>query len=141
MTYLPDINVWLALISRRHEHNSRAVRWRASVSGSSIVFCRVTQMGVLRLLTNARVMGPDILTQRQAWNIYDQIMRDPKIGLLSEPMDVEETWRTHTQLDKPSNAVWTDAYLLAFAQEHHLSLVTFDKGLASIDDPAIISLS
>jgi hypothetical protein len=34
------------------------------------VFCRVTQMELLRLLTDEFVMGKDVVWSRDAWRIY-----------------------------------------------------------------------
>ncbi len=45
MTFLPDINVWLALASRRHQHHLLAQQWIAEVD-APIAFCRITQMGL-----------------------------------------------------------------------------------------------
>jgi hypothetical protein len=39
-----------------------------------VVFCRITEMGFLRLLTNRRVMGEDAVNPKAAWKIYDIIL-------------------------------------------------------------------
>ena len=57
---LPDVNVWIAIVADRHEHHATARQWFDSVS-VPVCFCRVTQMAFLRLLTNPKVMGEDIL--------------------------------------------------------------------------------
>ncbi len=59
MTFLPDVNVWVAIAVAEHEHHDRAARWLESTHGHSLAFCRVTQMGFLRLLTNVHVMKGD----------------------------------------------------------------------------------
>ena len=57
MTYLPDVNVWIAMYSPGHAHHLAALDWFNGSSESDLLFCRVTQMGFLRLLTNRHVMG------------------------------------------------------------------------------------
>jgi toxin-antitoxin system PIN domain toxin len=131
-----DANVWLALIWERHEHAELARAWfeqRAldrSADGR-LLFCRFTQLTVLRLLTTAAVMGGDVQTMRGAWAIWDKIASDERVGFLPEPDDLEPRLRKHTRLASASPKVWADAYLLAFAQACSLTLVTFDRALGS----------
>lgn len=51
-----DLNLWLALIDPDHAHNARARPYWENEAAAEIVFCRVTMLGLLRLLTNSRVM-------------------------------------------------------------------------------------
>jgi predicted nucleic acid-binding protein len=62
MTYLPDVNVRIALAAERHKHHSMARQWFIGLRDADLAFCRVTQMGFLRLLTNAHVMQKEVLT-------------------------------------------------------------------------------
>ena len=64
---LPDVKVGVALASDLHVHHGVARDWFMAVCEAGTAFCRVTQMGLLRLLTNSRVMGDDVLNQQQAW--------------------------------------------------------------------------
>ena len=66
-----DINVWVALSSTRHLHHAQALRWFQGLEDAQLVFCRYTQLGLLRLLTTEAVMGGDTLSQAQAWDEYD----------------------------------------------------------------------
>ncbi len=70
---LPDVNVWIAIAADRHEHHATARQWFDSVS-APVCFCRVTQMAFLRLLTNPKVMGEDILRPVEAIGIYRQLI-------------------------------------------------------------------
>jgi toxin-antitoxin system PIN domain toxin len=117
-----------------HVHNQAAMRWFNNVQ-ETIAFCRITQMGLLRLLTNRKVMGEEVLTQQQAWNNYDQLHQDPHVAFLNEPGGLEEAWRSMS----PAYS-WTDAYLLAFAKARDLTLVTFDQALEIAPDSRIIVL-
>jgi predicted nucleic acid-binding protein len=70
--------VWLALSIQSHVHHRAAAQWLAALSGSQrLCFCRRTQLGLLRLPTTAQLMGDDeVLTQVQAWSIYDDWLSD-----------------------------------------------------------------
>jgi len=47
-------------MSLRHVHNRAAMRWLEATGDIQLVFCRISQMGLLRLLTNRHVMGADV---------------------------------------------------------------------------------
>jgi predicted nucleic acid-binding protein len=53
----PDINVWLALLLADHTHRRTALDWWDRCEADSIAFCRITQLGVLRLLTTPAAMN------------------------------------------------------------------------------------
>jgi toxin-antitoxin system PIN domain toxin len=127
---LADINVWLALAYDGHVHHARAQAWFDAVGVRGAAFCRITQLGLLRLATNDKVMGDEVLTQRQAWVMYDGLCGDERVAFLEEPPDIGPVWRQFTQSTYPSTKSWTDAYLAAFASSHALRLVSLDKGFA-----------
>jgi toxin-antitoxin system PIN domain toxin len=125
-TCLPDINVWIALASDRHVHHEAAKNWFAEVEPGGAAFCRVTQMGFLRLITNRHVMVADVVTQKEAWQVYQKLSRDPRVTFLHEPSGIEDEWRQLTQSGSTSTNTWTDAYLAAFALIRGLKVVSFD---------------
>ena len=45
-TFLPDVNVWVALASERHIHNQAAARWFEGIGDGQAVFCRITPIRV-----------------------------------------------------------------------------------------------
>jgi predicted nucleic acid-binding protein len=55
---LPDVNIWIALAAEDHVHHVPARDWFAAQPAASVAFCRITQMGLLRLLTNSTSGGP-----------------------------------------------------------------------------------
>jgi uncharacterized protein len=124
-----DANVWLALIWDRHQHSQFARAWFDDVEDGRFLFCRFTQMTVLRLLTTASIMGADVRTVKASWDIWDRIASDDRIAFLPEPDDLEPQFRKHSRSSTVSPKVWADAYLLAFAQAAGLTLVTFDRAL------------
>lgn len=126
---LVDANVWLALAVKGHAHHSVAKAWFESLADDSCAFCRITQLALLRHLTNSRIMGAAVQTQAQAWQIYDALADDPRVVVLNEPHGVAAIFKALTQAAFPGHAQWTDAYLAAFAQAAGLEIVTFDAGL------------
>ena len=129
---LPDINVWVALASDRHVHHGVARDWFTAIGEAGTAFCRVTQMGFLRLLTNSRVMGEDVLNQRQAWSVYEQLARDQRVVFALEPPDIEPVWKKLTQSAFRVTGLWTDAYIAALALLHNFQVVSFDQGFRKI---------
>ena len=64
----PDINVWAALTYEGHVHHTTAATWFTDLQPDvTLAFCRFTQLGLLRLLTTAVVMGDEVMTQPRAW--------------------------------------------------------------------------
>jgi toxin-antitoxin system PIN domain toxin len=136
--FLPDVNVWLALASPRHIHSPACSAWLDTIHQEGLVFCRVTQMGLLRLLTNESVMGSDVLASRDAWRVYQSILTDERIGFAPEPLVLEAQWKKLTSQKRPTPKVWTDAYLAAFAHSAEMRLVTLDRAVRMLDPEALV---
>ncbi len=129
----PDVNVWVALTYEGHAHHSAARRWFESLDDSArLFFCRITQLGLLRLLTTEAVMGSDeVMSQSGAWRAYDRWLQDERVSFVAEPSAVEEAFRAMSRLRRPAPKDWADSYLAAFALASDLTLVTFDRALHS----------
>jgi len=125
----PDINVWVALTYDRHVHHVRARGWFEGLApGARLFFCRVTQLGLLRLLSAPAVMGPDeAKSQRDAWRAYDRWLEDERVEFLDEPSGLETHFRALTRSRHASTKDWADSYLAAFAEASRLTVVTFDR--------------
>jgi len=114
-----------------HSFHAPARQWFDSLADKEeLLFCRFTQIGLLRLLTQAAVMGDNVKTQREAWAIYDVFVTDGNARLIHEPKSLELSFRRLSSLDSASPQNWADCYLAAFAEEASLCIVTFDKALA-----------
>jgi toxin-antitoxin system PIN domain toxin len=125
---LYDINVWLALELPAHVHHKLAKGWFQTRGERNCVLCRVTQMSLLRLLTNKAVMGIDVSSAEQAWDIVRRTREREDVEWREEPASLEADWETLSLFGSPKGSWWTDAYLAAFAIGHSIRLVTFDKG-------------
>lgn len=139
---LPDINVWLALAVQEHPHHQAARRYWAEVQ-SEIVrprresslrgtepclwFCRVTMLGLVRLLCQPKAVGPGALDAPAAWGLYTQYRALPHVGLLPEPEGCDDALRALLGAGSLPPRLWTDAYLAALSVSAGLRLVTFDR--------------
>jgi uncharacterized protein len=131
-SYLPDINVWVALNHDRHAHHPAANEWYLVLPDDSlIVFCRQTQLGLFRVLSTPAVMGDEALTLRACWQIFDRWVGTGQVRWATESSELDQALRARTAASSISPKIWTDAYLAAFAETAGLTLVTFDKALAA----------
>lgn len=136
MTYLPDVNVWLALTFRSHQHHPKANSWFTALDAdASIIFCRLTQQVFFRLATNPKAMGAEAVTLRDAWRIYYRILEDPRVSFAGEPAFTEQRWRELTQSLTFSPKVWNDAFLAAVSLAGDYEIVTFDQGFSQFKLP------
>jgi toxin-antitoxin system PIN domain toxin len=133
-SYFPDVNLWLALAYRGHQHHPTASAWFEQVGTEEAVFCRFTQLAFLRLLTHPAVMRDEVKTQQEAWEAYDRLASDARVTFYSEadPQGVEAALRALTAPSRFAHQQWPDAYVAAFASAFRLTLVTFDKALARL---------
>lgn len=126
---LLDVNVWLAAAWARHVHHGAAKRYM-DAEDSDMVFCRVTELAFLRLISNRAVTGEDALTRRQAWDLLMALQADPRIRYMAEPRGLAPLWIAFSKRDDRSHLLWTDDYLAAFAQASGAELVTLDAGMS-----------
>jgi toxin-antitoxin system PIN domain toxin len=122
--------VWIALTYRGHIHYAAATTWLRSMPDSSeLCFCRMTQLGFLRLLTTPAVMGNRAFSQAAAWDVYDDWLENGRAAFVEEPASVDPTFRSLSQSIHSAPKDWADSYISAFAQVAGLQLVTFNQAL------------
>lgn len=134
---LPDLNVWLALVVAEHPHHAAARRYweqqqAAPALGPRLWFCRSTMLGLVRLLTQPKLMGEGALGLTDAHAIYQQLRQTEGVGFAvdAESADALLTrWVTGGEALMPAR-LWTDAWLAASAEATGLRLVSFDTGFA-----------
>jgi len=131
-SYFPDVNAWIALAYRGHQHHGPAAEWFEELDAETVYFCRITQLAFLRLLCHPSVMGDEVKSQREAWGEYHSLLGDGRCAFHAEPEDrvtLETTLRALTSSRRAAPKQFSDAYLAAFAQVAGLTLVTFDHAL------------
>lgn len=140
MPTLCDVNILLALCFETHVHHQPSLMWLNSQNASAVVVCRMTQLGLFRLLCNPAVMGESVCTQAQAWNIHDQMMRDDRFLFYAEPEGLEKFLRAYTKSGLSAHRVWQNAYLAAFARAAGFELATFDRAFEQFSGLSLINL-
>jgi uncharacterized protein len=143
--HLCDANVWLALSLSDHVHHDVASDWLETVEEpASVLFCRVTQQALLRLLTNAAVLAPygnRPLTNKEAWAVYEALAADDRIVVRAdEPPGLESRWKDLAVRSAASPKLWMDAYLAAFALAGGWRMVTTDGGFRQFPDLDLLLL-
>jgi toxin-antitoxin system PIN domain toxin len=132
-SYFPDVNAWLALAWEGHVHHRAAAAWFDGVPEQSrLIFSRYSQLGLLRLVTNAQVMGDSVVSLQDAFALYDRLLEDPRIDLNAEPQGLDQLMRAAARpfaRHRATKAVG-DLYLIAFAVAAQATMVTFDKAMA-----------
>lgn len=130
--FFPDLNVWLALSDVGHTHSASAWKWLGMLpEDHKLIFSRYTQIGLLRLLTNASVMGDQTLTLRRAWGVYDRWLEDRRVEFYPEPRTLDAAFRQATEpfAARQSSKAVGDCFLLAYAKDLQAALVTYDRAL------------
>ncbi len=128
---LADVNVRLATLVAEHPHHDPATRWwREAVlpAGEDVAFCRLTQLGLLRLLTSESVMGRQRLDHAHAWAAFTEVAAQASVKFLKEPTGIDEHLADLCSREPSSPGYWSDAYLAAFARAGRHRFATFDRG-------------
>ncbi len=134
---LPDLNVWLALVVAEHPHHAAARRYWAEqrvspALGPRVWFCRSTMLGLVRLLTQPKLMGEGVLGLTEAHAIYQQLRQTEGVGFAGDAESADALltrWVADGQAPMPPR-LWTDAWLAASAEAAGLRLVSFDADFA-----------
>jgi len=67
---------------------------------------------------------------KAAWKVYDRLFADERVSYMPEAPDGHH-FRRYASDDIPSPKVWADSWLLAMAESHGGTIITFDARLAS----------
>lgn len=126
---LPDVNLWVALVDKRHQHHPMAHAYWSQNGETPLAFCSTTMQGFLRIITNAKaVENPK--TPAEAWALYHAFRALPNITFLSDPVTLETHFHALSTASELPHRLWTDAYLAAFAIATGSRLVSFDADFA-----------
>ena len=90
MKRLLDINTWIALTLESHPHHQAARHWYGDVTlaRGDLVFCRQTELGFLRLVTQEAVMrrcSAAPLSNAQAVEFLANVYDDAAVSRADEP--------------------------------------------------------
>lgn len=142
---LPDLNVWLALVLAEHPHHAAARRYWDSMSdamaqGQRLCFCRPTMLGLVRLLSQPKLMGDGALGLLQAHAAYRDLRAQPGVAFVPDDEAADAALPALLAHPLPPR-LWTDAWLAATAQAAGLRLVTFDADFTRFQLPRWTLLS
>jgi toxin-antitoxin system PIN domain toxin len=125
---LVDVNVWLALLARRHVHHKAAIRWFGALGAEDAGLCRIVQLAVIRFLGNRTIIGTDAVPASDAWNLMGQLLEDERVVFLDEPPGIDSILPAFFRYPVPTAKLVGDAYLAAFAIAASRKLTTTDRG-------------
>ncbi len=99
-----------------------------------LVFCRKTEIGFVRLITQHAVMeqcfaGP--LTNAEAVEFLANVYKDPAVSRADQPATARSLWLAPAAGPRASPNVWMDAYLAAFAIALAAEMVSYDHGFTA----------
>jgi toxin-antitoxin system PIN domain toxin len=130
---LPDTNVWLALAAEEHpQHAAARAYWAGAHAGDGgdapfLWFCRLTMLGMVRLLCQPKMVGTGALGLARAMGVYKAFRGLPYVGLLADAEGCEERVQELLSAAGPLQPrLWTHVYLSALAQSAGLRVVSFD---------------
>ena len=135
----------MALALDGHESHATAIQWfAAQTDRQSVLFCRATQLSMLRLLTTERIVAPyrvPPFCNTGAWKFMDECMADPRVAWAPEPPGLAPRWKALARRRTPSPKLWMDSYLAAFALAGGHRLVTADHAFTRFAGLSLLVLS
>ena len=121
MTYLLDVNALVALGFLNHEFHDRVASWIQSQNSATFATCSITELGFVRVLTQAPAYG---FTVAQARTLLLRLKEAtaPRFAFIADGHDVSHLpgWvRTPKQI--------TDGHLAKLASANGAVLATLDE--------------
>jgi uncharacterized protein len=140
MNDLLDVNLWVALVDKRHVHHPLAQDYWIEHGTNQFIFCRITMLGFLRVATSPKAISSP-KTNSEAWAVYQKIIALPNVQFLSEPARLDAQFRALSTESALPHRLWTDAYLAAFAIASSCRLVSFDADFVRFPRLSFLHLS
>jgi toxin-antitoxin system PIN domain toxin len=127
---LLDVNVFFAMVWPMHSHYDAARAWFKASGGRAWATNPLTQLGVLRLLSNPRITEAAVPSLDALETVADAISHD---GHEFWDLGHRMTNGLRTSADRVQGyRQWTDALLLWQAVSRNGVLVTFDSGVREL---------
>lgn len=127
-SYLPDVNVLLALADRRHVGHRAASSWLRRIGNSEFCLCPITESGFVRLAASPQVGRREL---SEAIALLKEMARMPSYRYLP----IRDSW---LNLVEPFSSRLhgyrqvTDAFLLGLAIRHKAVLITLDQHIHAL---------
>ena len=126
---LVDVNVLLPLLLPQHPAHAAARQWLGLQAKNTTRYALPVQLGVLRLLSQPRVMGNSALLPEAALQTWADLVDAADMQELVAPQPQHALLLRQCvagQVATPN--LWTDAWLAALAMATNSTMVTFDHG-------------
>ncbi len=139
----PDVNILVAASRQDHPQHAPALKWlkdalTASAQGRSLAILPMVASGYLRLVTHPKVfVNPTPIDDAMVF--LRAVLDSTGVAMLTLGNEWGEFERLCTELGLHGNAI-PDAWIAAAAQNHHLHLVTFDKGFRKLLKPSMVTV-
>ena len=124
---LPDLNVWLALAATQHPHHEQALTYWEQQASGRVLFCTVTALGLVRLLSQPKLMGASVLGSEEASDLLQAFRRQPGVAMAAPEHDGWDLFHTLLSSAELPARLQTDAYLAALVIANGWRLVSFDR--------------
>jgi hypothetical protein len=127
-SYLPDVNVLIALSDPKHGSHKTAAGWHERIGSAKLYLCPVTESGFVRLTMTPQVGGRTI---SEAMLMLHEIITLPNTFHLP----VTSSWMELVAPIAPRLQGYrqvTDALLLGLAIQNNAILVTLDRGIKAL---------
>lgn len=131
---LPDLNVWLALAWVNHAHHRQAVHYWEEQAAGQVLFCTVTALGLVRLLSQPKLMGTSVKSGAEASAFLQGFCRQPGVTMAAPDHDGWEIFHGLLRTGNLASRHYTDAYLAALAMANGWRLVSFDRDFQRFGD-------
>jgi toxin-antitoxin system PIN domain toxin len=127
--YLLDVNVLIAILSKKDPRHPAAMRWFEESGHQSWYTCPIVENGTLRILTNPQA-SKNPISFAQAAEMLESLFPLGKHRFIPENISLLDS----RLIDRSVNITHkqsTDVYLLALAVHHEATFATFDRNVAS----------
>lgn len=132
MTCIADANVRFPLLVQGHVAHEPAKRWWDEQRDGTVGTCLLTQLAVLRLLTNKVAMNGHPVCPEAALDAWQRLRSDPRsFRIDAAPGEHESRFMSLVLSREPTPNLWTDAWLAALAMSVDYEIATFDRGFKS----------
>ena len=91
---------------------------------------RVTLLGMLRLLSNAKSMNGNPFSPKEAWEIGQTYLALLEVAIYPDAAGADQHLAQWSKAKFFNPNLWTDAWLAALALEHGCRVVSFDADFA-----------
>lgn len=130
MSWLPDVNILIALLDPVHVHHLRARQWFEESGQNGWHTCPTTINGVVRVMSGRSYSDRQIVPPSQIMTSLEALVQLGKHTYLPDDVTMIESEDLVRSALLTSKMV-TDTYLMLVAKHHGVMLATFDHRLVT----------